>query len=161
MEDVVVKFFRDDTGGAPVLVEGLPGIGHVGKLVADHLIDELGGEKIAEISSVHFPPQVVIDEQGVTHLVNNEIYRCEKDGLAILFLVGISRAPRPKATTSWPSVTWMSPKILASGGFTRSGGTASATWSSTRGCSPRSIWSASGRRWRRPGGRLRTPGAVG
>ena len=88
MEDVVVTFFRDDAGGAPVLVEGLPGIGHVGKLVADHLIDELGGEKIAEISSVHFPPQVVVDEQGVTHLVNNEIYRCEKDGVAILFLVG-------------------------------------------------------------------------
>mgnify|MGYP000855208583 FL=1 len=88
MEDVTVNFFQEDTGGAPVLVEGLPGIGHVGKLVADHLVDELGGEKIAEISSIHFPPQVVVDEQGVTHLVNNEIYRCEKDGITILFLVG-------------------------------------------------------------------------
>jgi uncharacterized protein (TIGR00162 family) len=88
MEHVTVTFSRDDNINAPVLVEGLPGIGHVGKLAADHLIDELSGEKIAEISSLHFPPQVVVDEQGVTHLVNNEIYRCEKDGKAVLFLVG-------------------------------------------------------------------------
>lgn len=88
MENVTVSFSREDNIGAPVLIEGLPGIGHVGKLVADHLIHELGGEKIAEIHSLHFPPQVVVDEQGVTHLVNNEIYRCEMDGKAILFLVG-------------------------------------------------------------------------
>ncbi|WP_292520276.1 proteasome assembly chaperone family protein [Methanoculleus sp.] len=88
MEHVRVNFLREEKIDAPVLVEGLPGIGHVGKLVADHLIDELGAEKIAEIYSLHFPPQVIVDEQGITHLVNNEIYRCEKDGKAILFLVG-------------------------------------------------------------------------
>ena len=88
MEHVTVNFFREDNIEASVLVEGLPGVGHVGKLVADHLIHELGGEKIAEIYSLHFPPQVVVDEEGVAHLVNNEIYRCEKDGVAILFLVG-------------------------------------------------------------------------
>jgi uncharacterized protein (TIGR00162 family) len=88
MEHVTVAFSREDNIDAPVLIEGLPGIGHVGKLVAEHLIHELAGEKIGEISSLHFPPQVIIDEQGVTHLVNNEIYRCEKDGKALLFLVG-------------------------------------------------------------------------
>ena len=88
MEHVTVTFSRDDKIDAPVLVEGLPGIGHVGKLVADHLVHELEGEKIGEISSLHFPPQVIVDEQGVTHLVNNEIYRCEKDGKTVLFLVG-------------------------------------------------------------------------
>lgn len=88
MEHVTVNFFREDGIEAPVLVEGLPGVGHVGKLVADHLVDALGGELVAEIYSLHFPPQVVVDECGVTHLVGNEIYRCEKDGKAILFLVG-------------------------------------------------------------------------
>lgn len=88
MEHVTVTFSREDNIDAPVLIEGLPGIGHVGKLVAEHLIHELDGEKIGEISSIHFPPQVIVDEQGVTHLVNNEIYRCKKDGKALLFLVG-------------------------------------------------------------------------
>ena len=88
MEHVTVNFLRDEEIDAPVLIEGLPGIGHVGKLVAEHLIHELQAEKIAEISSLHFPPQVIVDERGVTHLVNNEIYRCERDGKAVLFLVG-------------------------------------------------------------------------
>ena len=88
MEHVTVTFLRDDNIDAPVLIEGLPGIGHVGKLVADHLIHELGAEKIGKISSLHFPPQVIVDEQGITHLVNNEIYRHEKDGKSVLFLVG-------------------------------------------------------------------------
>lgn len=88
MEDVTVTFTRDDEIEASVLIEGLPGIGHVGKLVAEHLIHELEAEKIGEISSIYFPPQVVVDERGVAHLVNNEIYRCDKNGLAILFLVG-------------------------------------------------------------------------
>jgi len=88
MEHVRVTFLREDNIDAPVLIEGLPGIGHVGKLVADHLIHELGAEKIGEISSLHFPPQVIVDERGTTHLANNEIYRYEKDGKAALFLVG-------------------------------------------------------------------------
>ena len=88
MEHVRVTFLRDDTIDAPILIEGLPGIGHVGKLVADHLIHELDAEKIGEISSLHFPPQVVVNEQGITHLVSNEIYRGEKDGRTALFLVG-------------------------------------------------------------------------
>jgi len=88
MEHVTVIFSRDENIDAPILIEGLPGVGHVGKLVAEHLIHEFQAEKIAEISSLHFPPQVIVDERGVTHLVNNEIYRCERDGKAVLFLVG-------------------------------------------------------------------------
>jgi uncharacterized protein (TIGR00162 family) len=88
MEHVSVNFLREERIEAPVLIEGLPGIGHVGKLTAEHLIHELGAEKIAELYSLHFPPQVIIDEGGVTHLVNNELWRYEQDGTAILFLIG-------------------------------------------------------------------------
>ncbi|MDD3856663.1 MAG: proteasome assembly chaperone family protein [Methanoculleus sp.] len=88
MEHARVTFLREENIDAPILIEGLPGIGHVGKLVADHLIHELGAEKIGEISSPHFPPQVIVDERGITHLASNEIYRYEKDGRAALFLVG-------------------------------------------------------------------------
>ncbi len=35
----------------PVFIEGLPGIGLVGKLAADHLIQELGAVKFAELYS--------------------------------------------------------------------------------------------------------------
>lgn len=51
------------------------------------MIEEIKAEKIAEIHSVYFPPQVVIDEDGVARLLNNEIhlYHGNKN---ILFLVG-------------------------------------------------------------------------
>ena len=35
----------------PILVEGLPGIGNVGKVVVDFIIDELKLKKLYEISS--------------------------------------------------------------------------------------------------------------
>lgn len=88
MENVTVNFLRDDDIPAPVLIEGLPGIGQVGKLTAEHIMHELGAEKIAEIFSLHFPPQVIIDEEGVSHLVSNEIYRYAGEDATLLFLVG-------------------------------------------------------------------------
>jgi len=42
----------------PILIEGLPGIGNVGKLAVEHLIDSIGATKFAEIYSKDFPPQV-------------------------------------------------------------------------------------------------------
>ena len=73
-----------------ILLEGLPGVGNVGKLAAMHLIEELKAKKCMEIYSSHFPPQVLIDEEGIVDLVNNELYyysgkEAERD---LLFLVG-------------------------------------------------------------------------
>ena len=53
-----------------ILLEGLPGVGNVGKLAAMHLIEELKAKKCTEIYSSHFPPQVLIDDDGVVKLVN-------------------------------------------------------------------------------------------
>ena len=33
----------------PVLVEGLPGVGHVGKLAAEHLLEEFDAELVARV----------------------------------------------------------------------------------------------------------------
>lgn len=51
------------------------------------MIEEIGAEKIAEIHSVYFPPQVVIDTEGVARLLNNEIY-VYRGNQNIIFLVG-------------------------------------------------------------------------
>lgn len=73
----------------PILVEGLPGVGHVGKLVAEHLVEELGAEKIMEIYSPHFPPQVLVEQDGTTRLVRNELYAYKSKGKHdLLLLVG-------------------------------------------------------------------------
>jgi len=91
MKDIITVFLPDnsvDGKQAPVLIEGLPGIGHVGKLVAEHLIHELQATKVAEIFSTYFPPQVLVEENGVARLCNNELYRYEDEHGALLILVG-------------------------------------------------------------------------
>ncbi|MCZ7382340.1 MAG: proteasome assembly chaperone family protein [Candidatus Methanoperedens sp.] len=73
----------------PVLIEGLPGVGHVGKLVAEHMVEELGAKKIMEIYSPHFPPQVIVEDDGTIRLVRNELFAYKSKGKHdLLILVG-------------------------------------------------------------------------
>jgi hypothetical protein len=91
IEDISVTFldnYKDRTLVSPVMVEGLPGIGQVGKLVAEYMIHMLGAKKVAEIHSIYFPPHVIIEENGVARLVRNELYLFESDHRQIVFLVG-------------------------------------------------------------------------
>lgn len=91
MEDISIRFdesIAPEERSAPIMIEGLPGIGHVGKLVAEHIMHELGAIRIAEIISIYLPPQVIISESGTVRLCNNEIYRYSGEKGTYLFLVG-------------------------------------------------------------------------
>ena len=76
----------------PVFVEGLPGVGHVGKLVAEHLLDELDSTLVRRVYTEHFPPQVEIDDDGVASLTCAELHAVETDGRDLLVLVGDHQA---------------------------------------------------------------------
>ncbi|WP_094227301.1 proteasome assembly chaperone family protein [Methanolobus psychrotolerans] len=89
MQEIEVIRIKEDVQlKNPVFIVGLPGVGHVGKLVAEHLVEELDAEKILEIYSHHFPPQVLVDENSEVHLVNNEMYVCRTEKHDILALIG-------------------------------------------------------------------------
>ena len=83
----------------PIFIEALPGLGHVGKLAADHMIDELGATKFAEIHSPTFPPQVIVKDEGIIENMKNELY-CLKDvgedHLDLIILVGNTQALSPE-----------------------------------------------------------------
>ncbi|MDZ7850859.1 MAG: proteasome assembly chaperone family protein [Halodesulfurarchaeum sp.] len=72
----------------PVFVEGLPGVGHVGKLVAEHLIEETESTLLAQIYSEYFPPQVGVDEDGVASLAHAELYAVPTNGRDLVVLTG-------------------------------------------------------------------------
>ncbi|MBI5158519.1 proteasome assembly chaperone family protein [Candidatus Micrarchaeota archaeon] len=75
----------------PVLIEGLPGIGLVGKLAAEHLLRELKAEKIADLYSPHFPHQVLMKKNGTIRMLKNKFYAWKnpkKDGHDLLILIG-------------------------------------------------------------------------
>ena len=79
----------------PVFVEGLPGVGHVGKLAAEYLIDELDGELVCRVYSTHFPPQVTV-EDGLAALASAEVYAVETDGRDLVVLTGDHQAGTPQ-----------------------------------------------------------------
>ncbi|NLD57540.1 MAG: proteasome assembly chaperone family protein, partial [Methanomicrobiales archaeon] len=91
IEDISVRYldrFSKKPLNDPVFIEGLPGIGQVGKLVAEYMIHVLGAEKIAEINSLYFPPQVMLDETGTVRLARNELYLYQSEKRDLVFLVG-------------------------------------------------------------------------
>lgn len=71
----------------PVLIEGLPGVGHVGKLAAEHLLEEFDAELVRRIYSEHFPPQVTV-EDGRTQLACAEVYAIRAPDRDLLVLTG-------------------------------------------------------------------------
>ncbi len=87
----------------PIFIEALPGLGHVGKLAADHMIDELGAVKFAEIYSPSFPPQVFVGDEGIIEDMINELYYIKdlgEDNLDLILLVGNTQGLSPEAQYS-------------------------------------------------------------
>ena len=75
----------------PIFIEGLPGIGLVGKLAAEHLIQELDAVKFAELYSPHFMHQVLIKKGSIVELMKNEFYywqNPDEEGRDIIIITG-------------------------------------------------------------------------
>lgn len=58
----------------PVLLEGLPGVGNVGKLACDHIVKQLDATLWYDITSRDFPPQVTIQADGTVRLVRAQLW---------------------------------------------------------------------------------------
>lgn len=73
----------------PVFIEGLPGIGNVGKVAVDFLIDELKAKKLYEITSYTFPHSVFVNEDNLVELPIVEVfYKQTGSGNDLLLLGG-------------------------------------------------------------------------
>jgi uncharacterized protein (TIGR00162 family) len=91
MDEFDIETVAESDLSEPVLVEGLPGVGHVGKLAAEHLVEERDGTLVRRIYSTHLPPQVSVEE-GLTQLACAEIHAVETDGQDLLVLTGDHQA---------------------------------------------------------------------
>ena len=58
----------------PVFIEGLPGVGNIGKLAADLMSEQLGATRFARIYSDDLPPQVMIDDDCIAEAACNELW---------------------------------------------------------------------------------------
>lgn len=76
----------------PILIEGLPGIGLIGKIAAEYLISEFKAKKFADLYSPYFPHQVIIEKDSSLRLVRDEFYyhKGKKD---LIILTGDTQVP--------------------------------------------------------------------
>jgi len=91
MEEVIVHYLEKPDLKNVTFIEGLPGVGNVGKLAVDHLIDEIKCTKFASIYSKHFPPQVLVKDDNLISLVSNELHYRKSgkaNGSDLIFLSG-------------------------------------------------------------------------
>ena len=91
MKTTQFKVLEEVSLNNPIFIEGLPGVGHVGKLAVDHMVDELEATKFVEIYSPAFPPQVYVGEDGIIEDMKNELYYYkteDEDANDFIFLVG-------------------------------------------------------------------------
>lgn len=88
MPNFAIEKIKDVSIKNPVLIAGLPGIGNVGKLTVDFMIDNLNPELIYEIKSSLFPHAVFIDENDVITMPVIKLYAVKRLSQDLLLLAG-------------------------------------------------------------------------
>jgi uncharacterized protein (TIGR00162 family) len=74
MKETYIKQFAEIEPNNPVLIEGLPGLGLVGKIALRYLIKQLKAKKIAYLYSPHFPYFVLVNKKGNVRLLRGGFY---------------------------------------------------------------------------------------
>lgn len=94
-----LKTFKDVKLNNPILIEGLPGIGNVGKVVVEYMIEKLGAQKLGELYSSHFPYHVFVNEDDTVQLPTNLFYywkKKKKNQRDIILLTGDIQSITPE-----------------------------------------------------------------
>ncbi|MGB9683614.1 MAG: proteasome assembly chaperone family protein [Candidatus Bathyarchaeales archaeon] len=78
----------------PIMIEGLPGLGLVGKIATRYLIKQLKAQKFAHLYSPHFPYFVLVSKKGSVRLLRGAFYfwKNEKGENDLILFTGDSQA---------------------------------------------------------------------
>jgi uncharacterized protein (TIGR00162 family) len=74
VKETFVKELAKAELSSPILIEGLPGLGLVGKIAIRHLVKQLKAEKFAYLYSPHFPYFVIVSKKGNVRLLRGTFY---------------------------------------------------------------------------------------
>lgn len=91
-----IKTFGSPKFRKPILVEGLPGIGNVGRVAAGYLISELKMKKFAELYSPNFLPLVLLQADSVAMMLKCEFYYYKGEERDIIILTGDTQSISPE-----------------------------------------------------------------
>jgi len=80
MKETIIKELTKVELKNPILIEGLPGLGLVGKIATRYLIKQLKAQKLAYLYSPHFPYFVLVSKKGSVRLLRGTFYFWKNDG---------------------------------------------------------------------------------
>jgi uncharacterized protein (TIGR00162 family) len=83
----------------PIFIEGLPGVGNVGRVAAGYLVEELKAKKFAELISSHFMPIAVIPQGSQVELIKAEFFYWKsknKNQSDLIIMIGDSQSVDPE-----------------------------------------------------------------
>jgi uncharacterized protein (TIGR00162 family) len=94
MKETFIKELAKVQLNNPILIEGLPGLGIVGKIAIRYLIKRLKAEEFAYLYSPHFPYFVLVSKKGRVRLLRGTFYFWKnKNGKNdVIFFTGDSQA---------------------------------------------------------------------
>jgi hypothetical protein len=99
MVDTKIKVHKDlPKLKDPIFVEGLPGVGNVGRIAAGYLAEQLKAVEFAELFSSHFLPFVLLHQSSAVHVLKNEFYYWKaqkKNQRDLVILIGDSQSIDP------------------------------------------------------------------
>lgn len=95
MEKSFVKYLSKPKLKKPILIEGLPGVGNVGRVCTGYLISELKAKKFAELYSPHFLPLVIVKKGSLVHMLKAEFYYVKGTKRDIIIMTGDSQSISP------------------------------------------------------------------
>ena len=74
MKETYIQEFVQIEPNNPILIEGLPGLGLVGKIALRYMIKQLKAKKVAYLYSPHFPYFVLVNKKGNVRLLRGAFY---------------------------------------------------------------------------------------
>ncbi|MCD6445236.1 proteasome assembly chaperone family protein [Candidatus Bathyarchaeota archaeon] len=94
MKETLIKEIKRVELKNPILIEGLPGLGLVGRITTRYLIKQLKAEKIAYLYSPHFPYYVLVGKKGSVRLPRGVFYAWKNESGAndLMFFTGDCQA---------------------------------------------------------------------
>lgn len=94
MKETFIKELAKVELNNPILIEGLPGLGLVGKIAIRYLVKQLKAEKLAYLYSPHFPYFVLVNKKGSVRLLRGTFYfwKNKKAKRDLLLFTGDSQA---------------------------------------------------------------------
>lgn len=88
MDSWKLSLEKDFTCKDAIFIEGLPGIGNVGKIAVDYLIEKLEAKKVGTLFSRTLPNSVFVNEDNLVQLPAIEVFHIKKEEQDFLFLSG-------------------------------------------------------------------------